>query len=69
MFDSLRLSSAWGTAYKSLAVAALVLLLGALCQRTGPDGRGALLLFRLGLAAQAGAMTCFFIAAYRSRRN
>jgi hypothetical protein len=69
MFGSLRLSSAWGMAYKSLAAAAVVLLLGAVCQRAGPDVRGALLLFKLGLAAQAGAMTCFFIAAYRSRRD
>ncbi len=67
--SSLPLSRRWGMAYKALAAATVVLLLGAVCQQVGHGGAGAQLLFKLGLGAQVAAMTCFVLASYITRRR
>jgi hypothetical protein len=56
-------------AYHAAAAATLVLLLGAVCEKAVGDSAGAPLLFKLGLGAQAVALTCFAIAALGSRRD
>ena len=67
--NSLPLSSSWGMAYKALAAAALVLLVGAVCQGSLGDSAGASLLFELGLATQITAAICFVVAATAARKH
>ena len=67
--SSRTLSPGWGSAYKALAAAAVVLLFGAVCQRLGHDDKGALTLFVLGLSTQIGATICFFVALRACRKR
>jgi hypothetical protein len=67
LFAVLAQSRGWAMAYHAAAAATLVLLLGAVCEKAIGDSAGAPLLFKLGLGAQAVALTCFAIAALGSR--
>jgi hypothetical protein len=67
LISSPPLSPGWGIAYKALAAATIVLLLGAVCQEFVQDGVGAQLLFKLGLGAQVAATACFLFASYITR--
>jgi hypothetical protein len=61
--------SAWEKTYKALAVAAVILLVGALEAELTGDAVHAWVLFKLGLAAEASMVVCFLVALRRSRKR
>ena len=60
-------SESWVVWSNALAAGAVVLLVGAVCQRLSYDSAGALLLFKLGAAMEVGMVVCFVVAVLQGR--